>query len=227
MGENNKTRKPRGKAVPFEEIVRRFEEFKSEYGHMYIPVSYVTKDGFNLGTIVNSIRTGNRKVTDAQKRILDDMGFVWNITDKKELPLYCRPCNYTFEEIFEALVEYKRVNGNLLVPQLYITEKGMRLGSIVSRYRCGSIKLTDEQKEKLDKIGFVWQVRNKWIPMNIVIRLFEEYRQKYGNLDIPIRYVTEDNIRLGNIANNMKRGNRKINARDRKTLIEMGFTFKE
>ena len=160
MEEGNKPRKPRGKAISFEEIVRMFEEYKNEYGHMYIPISYVTKDGFNLGTMVNSIRSGNRKTTPKQKQILDELGFIWNIRDVKVLPLYSRPCNYTFEEIFEALVEYKNANGNLMIPQLYVTEKGMKLGTIASGYRHGSKKLTDEQRKKLNDIGFVWKMRN-------------------------------------------------------------------
>ena len=64
-----------------------------------------------------------------------------------------------FEQVITMLKEYKERHGDCLVPFLYITEDGVRLGSIVNTIRSGSRKTSTEQKEILDTLGFVWKAK--------------------------------------------------------------------
>lgn len=68
----------------------------------------------------------------------------------KRTPLY---------KVIELLEEYKKERGTLLVPHRYSTRYGIKLGRIVSNIRAGSRKVTADEKERLDKLGFVWKVR--------------------------------------------------------------------
>lgn len=63
-----------------------------------------------------------------------------------------------FERIVELLQIYREKHGNCLVPQKYITEDGINLGLIVRDIRSGKRKTSEEEKAKLNNLGFVWKV---------------------------------------------------------------------
>ena len=66
----------------FEYVFRLLVEYKEEHGHCDVPQN--EKVGtINLGSIVSSIRSGNRNTTDDQKAMLDSIGFVWKSTNNQ------------------------------------------------------------------------------------------------------------------------------------------------
>ena len=133
----------------FDQVIRLLEDYKKEYGDLLVPQSYTTESGVYLGKIVSSIRRGNRKTSEKEKAMLNNLGFVWKV---KESPL-------AFEEVVKLLKEYKEQYGNLLVPYRYTTENGVHLGDIVNSIRSGNRKTSTEEKEMLDSIGFVWKAK--------------------------------------------------------------------
>ena len=128
----------------FEKLFCLFKEYKEEHGHCNVPRDHKVGT-INLGRMVNSIRTGNRKTTLEQRAMLDSIGFVWKVKEQT-----------SFEEVFRLLSEYKKEHGHCDVPR---TEKvgTVHLGGIVQNIRRGNNKTTPEQKAKLDSIGFVWE----------------------------------------------------------------------
>ena len=67
----------------FEEVFRLLEEFKEEHGHCKVPKDYKVGT-VNLGGIVTNIRQGNRKINTQQKAMLDSIGFVWKVKNRKK-----------------------------------------------------------------------------------------------------------------------------------------------
>ena len=68
----------------FEEVFRLLQEYKAEYKHCDVPYPY--KIGtVNLGWIVSNIRCGKRKTTPEQKAMLDSIGFVWRVRNRKKV----------------------------------------------------------------------------------------------------------------------------------------------
>ena len=57
-----------------------------------------------------------------------------------------------------------------------------------------SIRLTQERKAKLDKLGFKWEKEDSWDKRIAACR---EYRKEHGDLNISQQYVTADGIWLG------------------------------
>ena len=141
---------PMGRHVKFEEVLRLLEEYKEEYGHCNVPQNHKTASGIPLGVIVNSRRSGRRKVTAEEKEKLDAIGFVRKMREK--IP---------FKEVFRLLEEYKKEYGHCNVPYEHKTASKIPLGVIVSSIRSGNRKITAEEKEKLDAIGFVWRVTGR------------------------------------------------------------------
>ena len=118
----------------------------------------------------------------------------------------------SFEEIIILLNEYKKKHGDCLVPQSYVTESGVRLGNIVQTIRNGDRKTSETEKEILNELGFVWKVQYKHSFEEIII-LLDEYKKKHGDFLVPISYVTESGVRLGQIVQNIRAGNRKTHTR--------------
>ena len=132
----------------FDELIKLLKEYKKVYGNLRIPTDYCTSDGLKLGRIVNTLRTGARKTSAKQKARLDKLGFVWK-------------CAVSFEELVNLLMNYKNEHGDLLIPTRYCTPEGVKLGNLVHNIRVGSRKITAEEREQLDEVGFVWKVRKR------------------------------------------------------------------
>ena len=104
--------------------------------------------------------------------------------------------------------EYYVTHGDLDVPSNYVTPEGERLGAWL--YRLRSIRagkrsgtLTDEQIRRLDAIGMSWLDlgEERW---NRNFRALRAYYERYGDLDVPVDYVTSDGIKLGALVKNMR-----------------------
>jgi len=208
----------RVKDVPlsFDEIVRILTEYKEKHGNCLVPRTYITEDGVRLGELVGNIRNGTKKISAEEKANLDNLGFVWRVKERV-LP---------FNEVISLLAEYKEKYGDCVVPRIYVTEAGIRLGIIVNGIRSGIRKTSAEEKAALDELGFVWEIYNKHISFNEVVSLLVEYKEKNGNCLVPLAYTTEDGIRLGKIVGRIREGRRKITFEEKAILDNLGFVWK-
>jgi hypothetical protein len=93
-----------------------------------------------------------------------------------------------WDESFQALVEYKKQNGNCNVPQKY--KDDIALGHWVSMQRFNrycSKKLTPEKKGKLTQLGFNWETLEErderaW---NEFFQRLKAYRREYLDCCVP------------------------------------------
>lgn len=142
------------KSFNFDEYLAHLKEYNLDPKHNeIINQNYTSPDGYELGKITLQIRSGKIKLNDdqGQKQKLDNEGFIWDISANK------------FEKLFNYLLLYKLKYGDLLVPQTFnITEKNdsiYRLGLQVSKLRAKHSKMPKDQIQRLDEIGFVWDVK--------------------------------------------------------------------
>jgi hypothetical protein len=101
---------------------------------------------------------------------------------------------------YEHLKEYKRKNGNCLVPQKY---KTYSLGAWVKRVRETHIKnkLPSDRKDLLDEIGFVWNVANSASACEDLERKWKkqyekliEFKRKNGHCKVPHKYQQDKSL---------------------------------
>ncbi|MDE7211763.1 MAG: helicase associated domain-containing protein, partial [Lachnospiraceae bacterium] len=128
------------------------EEFFREHGNLSVPKRYMAGNGKNLGAWLQHQRAGrkNGRLSTWQVGMLDEIGMVWEARD-------------AWEQGIAHAQEYRRENGDLEVPNAYISPDGYRLGKWISNQRCayaGITKkpLTLEQVQQLEGIGMVWNV---------------------------------------------------------------------
>lgn len=134
------------------------------------------------------------------------------INEKFKIIDEVRNCRELFEKLNDALTatwdmyyasakQYYKENGNLEVPARYITEEGYALGSWLNNQKAirkGTIvgKLTEDQIQKLNSIGMIWDSLDYFWEQNF--RLAKEYYLVHGNLDVPTNFKSKDGKHLGN-----------------------------
>ena len=187
--------------------VRELIKYRNDHGHCNVP-----QRQSSLGSWVHKQRTKYKEL-DAGKyssmtlhrvKILNDIGFVWDASDKSG---FMRN-NEGWMQMFEELTEYKEKHGNCVVPRKYGSNP--KLANWVNAQRQHyqnksngkSTQMTEERQHKLEEIGFVWDASDK-IGSGMRIdegwmRMFEElieYKKKHGNCLVPSEY--KGNPKLG------------------------------
>ena len=165
------------------------EEYCKLNDDLLVPCKYVCADGYKLGNwIINQRNNHNhptkyKNITAEHAERLEKIGMVWNKYDSD------------WNMAYKLAVDYYRMNGDLNVSGSYKAENGFQLGSwvIAQREKQRKGDLTDEYKQRLDKIGMDWlfPMERRWENGYAVAK---EYYSKHGNLDVPEDY------RLGDFA---------------------------
>ena len=190
------------------DFIEELKKYKEEYGNLLVPTKYKTKEGYALGHKVANIRRGAIKLNAKQEAELVEMGFVMDAQE------------YVREVIIEELRKYKEENGNLLVPQKYVTKEGYLLGQKVASIRSGNIKLNAEQYVKLKEMGFVRQMpRNK---VEVYILHAKAYLKRNGNLDVDEDFVEPAGYEFGRMTHCIKQGEFETTEKQIQQLKELG-----
>ena len=96
-------------------------------------------------------------MTEEEVRLLNEIGMDWDPRD----------VNGRWEYWYEKLCEYKQEHGNLNIPSSNSSKyKSLYTWTNNQRYRKsgkdGYPSLSSEQIDKLNKIGFEWQLKSGW-----------------------------------------------------------------
>ena len=135
----------------WEEGFKELIAYHQEHGNCLVPQRFVTESGNKLGTWVGSQRAalGKNQLAEDRKQRLDAIGFVWD------------PLEQLWEEGFKELIAYHQEHGDCLVPSRFVTDSGYRLGTWIQNQRQSLRKdqLSDDKKQRLDALGFVWSFK--------------------------------------------------------------------
>ena len=188
---------------PWDVYYQEAEAFYKKEGHLEVKKRYVTESGLSLGSWIltqRRVRAGTvaGNLSEEQIKRLDAIGMRWK--DKRTEKL---------EKGLAKLEQFVSENGHGDVNLQYVTEDGFPLGkwlcNMRSKYRKGNLE--EEAVESLEKAGIVWDVgKYRW---EIYYKAAEEYKNSFGDLEIPCSYVTEDGKKLGVWLNNQKSSYRK------------------
>lgn len=161
-----------------------------KHGDLKVPKRYVTETGLQLGVWIQTQRaiyggTGKGTLSPERAEALNAIGMVWG--DLLET---------AWNDAWELAREYYEANGNLLVPEGCVVN-GFDLGKWVfyQRKRRKEGKLSADRVTRLEEIGMIWNVTDaKW---EMHYQQAKAYFEKYGNLNVPGAYRTEDGFLLG------------------------------
>ena len=163
--------------------------YKEKFGSCDMKLKYVYK-GFRLGSWCQRQRQfyKNKSNCLTEDRIdrLNSIGFDWYINSHED----------KWDKNFQILCEYKEEFGTCYMKS-NCEYKGVNLGSWCSRQRhnYNIYKLSNEKINKLNSIGFIWDVmKYDW---DINFNLLCDYKNKYKTTNVPLNYITEDGVKLG------------------------------
>ena len=176
-------------------MYQQAKKYRAVNRDLNVPRRYVTPDGYSLGSwlcIQRMVRDGKvaGNLTERQISLLDALDMRWESADEE-----------SWSRCYEAARAYYETHGDLKVKALYVTPDGVRLGYWLSRlrqYKKGKIRsayLTPEREAALDAIGMTWDVPDYLFEQNFSAAL--AYYKAHENLDVPVKYVDENGIRLG------------------------------
>lgn len=169
-------------------------QYYVDHGDLDVPSNYVTPTGERLGAWLNRqrrIRDGKVKggLTEERIRALDAIGMSWLDLGEER-----------WNRNFRALKAYYDQNGDLDVPQTYVTSDGIRLGQFVKNLRFQRDTkyrkcLTPSRVIQLTQMGMIWDVDEYRWQENY--KAAKAYYQEYGNLTPIKRYVSPTGVKLG------------------------------
>ena len=168
------------------------------------------ENGFQLGVWVSNQRTRNELLAAERRQRLVELGVVWDVLEE------------AWEEGFNCLLCYKAREGHCIVPQRFI-ENGFRLGQWVSVQRQNKKLMFIERRERLVRLGFVWDPHeNAW---EEGFRYLNAYKQREGHCRVPHRYV-ENGYRLGGWVDNQRTTQAQLSPERRQRLNHIGFLWR-
>jgi len=127
----------------WEQNFRALSEFKREHGHCLVRTGW--RENPQLATWVTSQRHRGGLSAD-RKRRLAELGFVWD------------PRDAYWEEMFAALIDYKRSYGNCNVPITWKKNRKLARWVFTVRRAKKTASMRQDRIERLDAIGFEWSV---------------------------------------------------------------------
>mmetsp|Transcript_25554 Transcript_25554/g.55861 ORF Transcript_25554/g.55861 Transcript_25554/m.55861 type:complete len:545 (+) Transcript_25554:278-1912(+) len=161
-------------------MLKELRQYKERHGDCLVP-TLTTK----LGRWVTTQRarrdgaTGSAaQLTPDQVELLDDLGFVWRLKGDSYSQV-------SWDDMFQALVEYQQAHGNCRVPNMEPHARLWRwIGTQRQKYK--SEQLSSEQIQKMEDLGFVWSVFEKdtrsWDDMH---QELQEFHEENGHCRVP------------------------------------------
>ena len=148
---------------------KRFNEllaYKAKYGDMNVPA----KSSSGLGMWVGMQRAFKKRgsIPDDRYSRLNEIGFAWDGVES------------IWEERFGELLAYKEINGDVNVPN----DRGSKLWRWISTQRIfrKKGKLSTEKIQRLDALGFTWDMLDSQWDSKISELL--AYKDKFGNVNV-------------------------------------------
>jgi len=158
---------------------------------------------------VSTQRTNKAELSPERIARLDAIGFVWDQITQQ------------WEEGFAALARFKEREGHCSVKRGH-KEDGYNLDSWAKFQRGNKESLTNERRQRLDEIGFVWEPRTQQWEEGFAALV--QFYEREGHCSVK-RGHTEGDYRLGGWVNKQRARKDALSPERRQRLEEMGLVW--
>ncbi len=188
----------------WEEGYSALMQFRAREGHSCVPQHHI-EGFFRLGQWVNVQRSRQKKLSVDRKRLLDRVGFIWD------------PRQAYWEDMFNRLKGYKLKHGDC---NISCSHSDKRLVRWVAHQRSRRGRLSEERRDRLNRLGFVW------IPFDEAwqrgFSALKNFKSRERHCCVPEAHV-ERNYKLGAWAREQRRRKHAMIASRRRQLHAIGF----
>jgi hypothetical protein len=152
------------------------KEYFKKTGSTEVPAVFKYK-GINLGMWIVQQRQKKSKLNSTQIAQLDSLNFNW------------APRENEWDSSFFEYKKYVQENGNQNVPPDYVIN-GIKLGKWVRAQRQNRRPPTQERKDKLNQIGFIWDLpRYEW---EFAFSKLQKFVSENGHANVPDKVKVDD-----------------------------------
>ena len=171
--EDPKKKKARSDKEAWEVRFQQLVEYKRIHGNCNVPCKYNANP--QLGSWVNSQGTKEETMSEERREKLNSIGFTWK-GRQGLIPV-------DWEIRFKQLLDYKRIHGNCNVPGVY--KSFPQLGSWVAAQRQSKETMSENRRNQLNSIGFVWRLKTRRPKQQPRVRpsTVEDPKKKKARLD--------------------------------------------
>jgi superfamily II DNA or RNA helicase len=195
-------------AEQWEQAFLLIKNYCNRTGNCRVPQGH-TENGFNLGAWATKQRQRKNRLTQEQIRRLNQIGFSWD------------PHTEKWDEAFEQLVVFKKINGSCKVPQGTVVNE-IDLGAWVTHQRQKRHQLKADQIRRLESLGFKWNPRtDHW---EDAFKVFEKFRKREGHCNVTPNY-SEEGLKIGRWAYNNRSRKKQLTKSQLKRLNDLGFAW--
>ena len=135
--------------LPWDEMFAELEKYKENYGNCNVPSSWQENKVLASWVVRQRKKFRNDKLSDDCIELLEYIGFMWN------------PHEANWEEMFDALIEYKKDHGDCNVPSTWKENKQLARWTTKQRQKYRDGKLSDDRIKRLEDIGFEWNIHKR------------------------------------------------------------------
>ncbi len=184
------------------------EKFKQREGHSRVAHSH-EEDGLKLGGWVLSQRQKREKLTPRQVDRLNELGFSWD------------PLAESWEANFAALEKFKQREGHCRVPDKH-QENGLKLKGWIGEQRMKRDRLSPEQLQRLNELGFSWNPLAETWEANFAA--LEKFKQRERHCRVPDKHQ-EGGLNLGAWAGKQRSKRSNLSLEQVQRLNGLGFSW--
>jgi superfamily II DNA or RNA helicase len=193
----------------WEEGLNYLKIYRKREGHCHVPIAHL-EDGYPLGQWVGKQRSHKDTISVERRQSLEELGVVWNVLSDK------------WEKGLSYLKLYKDREGHCRVPYDH-NEKDFRLGQWVTVQRSNKETISDERRNRLDELDFVWNLlSDQW---EEGLNYLKKYREREGHCRVPDKHM-ENDFKLGLWVGTQRQKKAKMPAERRQRLDALGFVWK-
>jgi len=185
--------------------------FKEAQGHCNVPSRY--KPNPALGTWVDTVRSNRKSSKLAADRAerLNRVGLVWNIDE------------HYWEQKFEELLAFKEAHGHFNVPEGYKPNPALANWVSNTRQNSKTGKLAADREERLNCVGFVWNVDERYWEQKFAELLV--FKKQHGHCNVPHKYKPNPALNLWISTMRKIRKTGKLAAEREQRLEQVGFVW--
>lgn len=164
---NQLQKKKQARTVSWEERYSELEEFCKHHGHCNVMPSSSSKHINSLASWVTRNRRQASSLDPERVQKLNALNFIWSKAD------------YQWQTRFQELLDYRDEFGDFNVPVKY---KTLGQWAIKQRKQYKENTLAPNRLEKLQSIGFVWDIREWQFQTNL--DKLRQFKETHGHLDV-------------------------------------------
>ena len=192
----------------FERNFAILSRFVEREGHARVP-QLRFEEGEPLGRWVSVLRLRRSTLTQIRIHRLEALGFSWD------------PFGDLFERNMAQLELFVSREGHARVLKGHV-EGNVKLGAWVNRLRGKPDELSAEQKARLDKLGFIWNVYEDTLEKNLA--LLTQYVAREGHSRVPRGHL-EDGVQLETWVHNIRGRKDELKPEVIEKLAQIGFVW--